>query len=447
MNNHLNIIKKISDIKLNACINEVIGGRNQLLSYKRVVWGAGVSGKSFIHTYSDLDFSYVVDSRTELQNQTFMGLSIVDPEILMSEDTKNTVIFLPTVIHNKISYKLRASGFQNIIVPNQLNTSGVGLSINRTDVDVFFHWLNNNKIQYVFLKRVPESFESVKDIDILIDISEIEKLLNCPVVSTIPNKDVIYVDICFSSPIGINSELPLYPKPIADMFLEDESVTYVRGIRVLNDINLLHSYIMHALVHKGAEEALVKYEDVLKDLQQKTGCQFEMTLSGLWEYLLKTSFFPKLDFIRKWAAYNNSEFLTQKTKYSSNSNNSLAVFVFREYLRDKPKLFSGVKDLVLSGGFEELSCEILDSETKRLVHEHVRGGVWEDSYQSKIAGGPFAIGIYKTNGFEVRPLKERIRNYVNERCGVEVNSVHSSDDEFESSEYIKILTFAKKGFS
>ncbi|MBF9024381.1 hypothetical protein HKCCD6035_02350 [Rhodobacterales bacterium HKCCD6035] len=438
-NEYLKVIRLLSDMKLDTCINDVIGGRENLVKYKRVVWGAGVSGKSFIDAHSDLGVSYIVDTRVELQDHTFMGIPIVAPNILMNENKDNTVIFLSTVIHQEISKKLEEAGFQNIIVVNQVNTSGVGLNINRSDIEDFFIWMNKNEIKYVFLKCLPKDFKKQKDIDLLIDTDEVYKLLNCPNLKSKPEKDTIYIDLSWSAPIGLNSELPLYPKSTADMFLHDDNVTYLRGIRALSDENLLYSYILHTLVHKGTNEALKKYSRIIKELQERTGRRFELTLPGLWGHLSATNCLPKLDFIRKWADYNNSYFLIQNTEHRSNTRDSITVFVFREYLQARPVTFRAVRDLIFSSGFEELRFEVLSPVSKKSIYELVRGGVWQDSYQSKIGGGPFAVGVYKTNGVSVRPLKEKIRNFVNEYCGEEVNSVHSSDDDREANEYLDIL--------
>jgi hypothetical protein len=435
----MDLIKTVSDYKVISCVEAIIDDFNNLENFTRIVWGAGVSGKSFIEMHHDLGFSYIVDTREELQKKDFMGLQIRSPECLHCEDPKKTIVFLPTVMQGELRSRLGELGFHKVVIPNQINTSGIGLSFNRCDVRDVFDWLNQKAVSYTFLKMIPESFRAVKDVDILVAKDDIETLLSCPLLKNPNQSDVVYLDVSFSAPIGINQELLLFPRMLADEFLSDGNVRYICGIRCLKKEFLLVSYVFHALIHKGSSDGLQKYEKILTALKYELGVFFDLSLSSLWEYLSHTAYFPKMDFIRKWAALNNSSFLREKCQLRSGKEPGLAAFVFRDYLRQYPEVLLEVKQLMQSEGFVEKKAFTLNEKAKVLVQENIRGGVWEDSYQSKIGGGPFLVVFYWDNGNDVRRVKERIRSLVNQRCNVEVNSVPTSDDEIEANEYLSLI--------
>lgn len=394
--NKLDIIKKISDKKLVTSIHDAIGGRSNIDKYKKIVWGAGVSGKNFVQMHSDMGFSYIVDSRTELQGLFISDVPVLHPDNLYSEIRKDQIlIFLPTVIHKDINELLIKNGFSKIVVPNQLNTSGVGFNINRKDVLDIFQWLNDRNVNYTFLKVVPGSFIDVKDVDILIAENQIDNLLECPLLATKPANDKIYLDVSFSSPIGINAELPFYPQWLSEKILDSKNTVFVNGIRSLNGQTLLLCYIFHVLIHKGTSDSLKKNRNIFVQLQKSTGIYFPITLEGMWRYIRDSDFWPGLDFIRKWAAHNNSEFLKRKTAIEKSSGSQLAVFVFRDFFRSRERLLSEVRNNFLSENYIEKGFVFLTETQAENVRRSIRGGVWEDSYQSKLGGGPYAIGIYK----------------------------------------------------
>ena len=432
-------IKIISDRKLEKSISKVLKNNVDINKAKKIVWGAGVSGKSFVKTYFDFNFSYIVDSRIEKQGTKFNGIEIFEPNKLNDEEKSNVIIFVPTVIHKEISTYLKKIGFINIIIPNQLNTSSIGFNINKKDIYNIFNWLNDNRVDYVYLKEYKADLNNLKDIDIMVSKKHIEKLLECNYLYTIPSSEVTYLDISWDRPIGINSELPFYPIHLSDDILNKNNNVYKDNIRCLNSQLLLITYVTHAVIHKGNLSGIQKYRKIIEKLQKELEIEFEISLNGLWNYLKSTKYFPKTDFIRKWNAYNKSEFLNQKTLTKKNNVPEKVVYVFREYFNGKDKLLQTVITLIQSKGFELEELVQLDDKSKDFVKQSIRGGVWIDSYQSAKAGGPHAIGVFKGLGDKVRTTKEIIRNYVINETNDEVNCIHSSDDESEAIEYIKLL--------
>jgi hypothetical protein len=436
----VDIIKKVSDVKLKTSFNKIIGGAHYLENYKRIIWGAGVSGKSFIHMHQDLKFSYIVDTRKQLQGEKFLDLDICDPSKLYTENPKKTLVFVQTVIHKEICDELKLKGFDNIIIPNQFNTSSIGFNINRSDISNIFIWLNSQCIKYVFLKKIPETFSHAKDIDIMISTDDLERFTNCEYLTKKPENNTLYLDVSWSKPIGINAELPFFTRSLTEAILNEENVRYIKKIRTLNDKMLLHTYITHALIHKGTPEAVQKYIDIISILQKKLNIHFDVNLDSMWNYLKTTEYFPKIDFIRKWAAHNNSTFLAKMTKHTHTSGLTYIVFVFRDFFRERYDLLQEIKILITESGFSESSFIILSEHQKKIIRDTVRGGVWEDSYQSKLGGGPYAMGVYEGEASLVRPVKLNARKFVSMKTGLDVNAIHSSDDEIEAREYIQLLS-------
>lgn len=439
--NKTEVIKKISDIKLQLSIDKVVPNRKEFDSIKKIVWGAGVSGKSFIEMHRDLGFAYIVDTRENLQGNTYLGFTIKSPDVLFREDPNDVLVFLPTVIHKKLTIELKEKGFNKIVVPNHQNTSGVGFSINRIHINAVFDWLNKNNIQYVCLKPLPVHFDEVNDLDIMISTDDIGKLLNCPYLMEEPDNDIIYLDVIWDKPLGINAEIPIYPIKLSKMMLDESNVMYINNKRALNPKLLLISYLYITVIKDASESAVKKRYSSIKLLQEQLNLTFDITLEGMWQYLSATEYFPMLDFIRKWQAFNGSSFLADKTRRVDEVKNDYVVYVFRDFFRDKPELLSDVIDLIKSSGFKEMQILDLNEQELNRVKQLIRGGVWEDSYQSKLGGGPYKFGIFINNFGDVRATKEKVRQYVNKRCGIEVNSIHSSDDTHEAIEYMKVVKY------
>jgi len=432
-------IKQLSDLKLEATIARVVKSKESFNSMKKVVWGAGVSGKNFIRIHSDMAFSYIVDTREELQRKDFMGLSVVSPEVLYKEDKDSTLVFVPSVIHKELTTVLREKGFKHIIVPNQFNTSGVGFSINKSDITNIFCWLNSNGINYVYLKCLPEDLSRLKDIDIMISTEDVGKLLSCEYLINQQEIDSTYLDVSWSAPLGINAELPFYTKSLSDAILKEENSLLIDGIRALKPQMLLYTFVFHALIHKGTPEAVEKYRSVLIELQEKVNIKFEITLEGMWSFLSETNYFPQLDLTRKWAECNGSEFLKNKTRRENRKVIDDVVFVFREFFQERTALLMDVINLIIKDGYTLQRLVYLSEETKEYLTDNMRGGVWEDSYQSKRAGGPYVVGVFRGDCIAARKTKENIRIYVNEVNKEEVNCIHSSDDGYEAEEYIRLM--------
>lgn len=99
---------------------------------KIVVWGCG---KTFSNGYTKmLGIDYLVDSDEEKWGKELLGLKIVSPEVLFSENPKTTAVIICSVYEQEIREQLRAQGGQfdvyvpSMIVPNPFEKKDTNLS-------------------------------------------------------------------------------------------------------------------------------------------------------------------------------------------------------------------------------------------------------------------------------------------------------------------------------
>lgn len=448
--NQLDIVKTISTIKLNNSLENGVGENWE--GKKKVVWGAGVSGKNFVDMYLHLGFSYIVDTREKLQNTEFNGVKITSPEFLYEEDPENTIIFLPTILFQELADDLYKRGFKYLIMPNQLNKSGVGFLIDQSDVYDFFNWMNQNQIKYALLRWYHEDLTQTKDIDIMIDSNDIEKLLNCSYfLKNNSKKELSYLDVKWSTPIGLNVELPYFPIKLTEKLLADENMKALpNGVKIIKKEILLYTYIYHVLYQKveisglpeDGEKILPenKYFNILNELRNELNIEFEISLNGLWDFIQTSEFKPPIDFVRKWADETKSKYLQKKTEIKFKEGQShQAVFVFRNWFKDHPELLQKSIEIIIDHGFEKIDVLFLNEAQSVLAQKNIRGGVWNETIGSRLGGMPFALGHFQSTETSTRMAKEAVRKFIGEQVGHDVNCIHASDDEIEAMEYLEIV--------
>lgn len=446
---NLEVVKRISTIKLESSLENGIG--NTWKSKNRIVWGAGVSGKSFVEMYEHLGFSYIVDTRQKLQNSSYKNVSIVSPDKLYQENPEDTIVFLPTILCQELAVELNKKGFYNLVMPNQLNKSGVGFVIDSSDVYPFFNWLNENKIKYALLRWYDEDLLTTKDVDLMIDTEDIAKLLECDFLLKTNKKDsFVYLDVKWSVPVGLNIELPYFPIKLAENLLKNENIELKNGVKIIKDNMVIYSYIFHILFQKAEISGLSidgelqidnKYYNILNELRSKCNLSFEISFQGLWDFIMKSEFKPPIDFVRKWADENKSPFLNEKTKIKQKEKGlSKAVFIFREWYKNHPKILEESINIILKHGFSKVDLVYLNDQQTGEAKKNIRGGVWEETFDSRLGGGPYIVGVFEhDNTTSTRPPKEAIRKYISKITQKNINSIHASDDEIEALEYLEFI--------
>ncbi len=432
-------IKTLSRLMLDTSITPEI--KKRFSEFKKVVWGAGESGKTFITLNKDIGFDYIVDTRENLQGTTHEGLSISSEQILFAENRENTLVFLPTVIHQKLKAELLDKGFKYFVVPNQINASGVGFSINRNDIMLFIDWINENNINYVFQKYITEEadFFKMRDFDILVATEDIPKIIQCPVFLRNQTSDVISVDVMWSHPIGVSQELPFYTEKLSTTVLNKENQVFLKNVRAVKIEFLIYMYFYHIILHKGDNEAIEKYRNVLGDLMSKLSLNVNLDLESIYNFIQQSEFAIPIDFARKWADKTQSDFLNEKTRIKPLAQQTLAVFIFREFFRENQKLLQDSLDIIETNGFKIAKKIVLEGGVLENVTKNIRGGVWIDSNHTLAAGGPYKAIICTHSGIDSRKAKVEIRDYITKVCGREINCIHASDDDVEAIQFLHFL--------
>ncbi len=437
--NYSEVIKSISRIMLEKSMGEDI--KQKLPFMKKVVWGAGESGKTFISLNSDLNFDYIVDTRISLQNTKHEGLEILPEDKLYLEDVNSTIVFLPTVIHKQLRELLLEKGFKNFVIPNQINSSGVGFTINKSDIYEFIDWINKENINYAFQKYVTDDidFSAMKDFDILVASNDIHKVIACPLFFKEHSDDVMSIDIMWSHPIGVSQELPFYTSELVEDILNHNNKFIIKNVMAVKLNILVFMYLHHIVLHKGRVETIDKYRQMLSIMLDKLGITLNLTLEDIYSFIQSSKYRIPIDFARKWAEKTQSPFLLERTKARPLAEQTLAVYIFRDFFKDKEQLLASCLDIIKHNGFKIIKQIILEDKLLENVKSTIRGGVWIDSNHTKVAGYPYLAIVCIHNGINTRKTKVEIRNYVSVKYGSEVNCIHASDDDIEAKEYLGYL--------
>lgn len=309
---YTNAVIELSRKMLENAINCQVKG--DFTKMKKIVWGAGESGKNFIELNKDFDFSYIVDTRKHLQGEKLHGLRVYNEDELLKEEKKNTVVFLPTVSHQIWKNILYDKGFNNLIVPLQINSSGLGLPINRSDIYNFVDWLKEYGIKYVYQKHIPADLDLLKlrDFDILVQTKEIPSLINCPLFLKGQNEELISVDIVWSKPINLFGPLEFYSTELTTEILKDKNhIHYQKLIGVKNELLLL-MYLYHLILHKGDIKTLEKYSTILRYMKNQLNIEFNLNMEDMFLFIQTSGYPIRRELARQWAEKSNNKFLQKK---------------------------------------------------------------------------------------------------------------------------------------
>ncbi len=413
--------------------------RQNLFRFKKIVWGAGESGKTFVSLNFDIGFEYIVDTRKHLQGKKHENLLICSEEKLFLEDANQTLVFLPNVIHEEIKQKLLEKGFKHVFVPAQLNPSRIVLKIRKKDVEAFVEWINKQDFKYVCRSLMNESTKltNLSHIDLLIQSDHIHDLLKCPFITSEEDTDILSIDVVWSTPIGLSQELPYFTKTLSDCLLNKEKQTIKHGIPCASPKLLLYVYLYDIILRSGNEDAIRKVSEELTFLEKALDVAIPRSLVDIYQYVQKSDFPIPVDFARKWAEKANSSFFKQLLQIKPLEEQKLAVFIFREFFKDKDALLKQCISMIEKHGFIVTKYQILTGKRLENTISNIRGGVWIDSNFSSIGGQPYSLLICTHSGVSSREAKFAIRDFVSKEFGREINCLHSSDDDLEAMQFIK----------
>ncbi|KAE8764887.1 hypothetical protein GB883_06680 [Georgenia thermotolerans] len=259
-----------------------------------------------------------------------------------------------------------------------------------------------------------------------------------------------------------------YPPALAAGLLA-RAVRHASGCLVPAPADHLHSLAYHAVYHKGARSGLPSsvvatlpdpehdYAAVLVSLARERGVALEVSLEGVDAYLAAAGWRPPPDTLRRMAETN--EWIARRhcsvEPGPADLPEAVAFFV-RERTLSVLNL-DDVLDVLRALEFELVAVRELGSEARARCAADVRGGNWGRG-PFRVSGGEPVVVVAalhygrrppdaevlerypRLTNSDVLLAKNEVRDLVRSRVGEAraFNPVHSSDDELEAWEYLRL---------
>jgi predicted Ser/Thr protein kinase len=345
----------------------------------------------------------------------------------------------------------------------------------------FLLFMKEMKYNYVVLRWFDDirNYKGLdEDIDILMDDDDVTRFSNefSEAIGIYP------IDLYSISGLeGSNYQgLPYYPHPFSKQILENK-ILYQDKFYIPNPEYHLLSFIYHILFHKASTSGLKMndinsinnnfipehdYENVLQNLFCKYNIAFrkDITLENLYEFLKLKNIKPTYDLITKLSDTKGKDIwydklINTEQIYLSQQYpmiEGLTIFILRY---EAFFLLDELIKLLDFHGFDVIKKgEIRDTI---LATHNMRGGNWGKGPFKKSGGIPFYY-IIAYDAFGSKPkddllkkyprlsnrkvliLKENFREYCIDKDGEYFNGLHSSDNFFESIQYLENLLFTKE---
>lgn len=330
--------------------------------------------------------------------------------------------------------------------------------------------LEAERIRAVVLRWFEDlpTVEPGEDLDLLVADEQVEAVR--ALISEEPG--ILPIDLYSVSGLpGSDREgLACYPPALAQRIVK-RAVRHPSGAWVPSPDDHLHSLAYHAVYHKGYKSGLPSltssrageitaehdYGAVLKGIASEVGVEIPEDIDGLDEYLSTVGWRPPADTLRRLSATNR--WIRERyfpEPIVAGDGPEPVVFIVRQRAFEV-LAFEEVAGLLDHLGFEILCRRALDPEAADRCRTELRGGNWgQGPYPT--SGGPPTHALvalhygpqppdrntqetypHLTN-VEVLYAKEALRDLVNKRIPAErrCNPVHSSDNEEEAWEYVKV---------
>ncbi|WP_379317484.1 hypothetical protein [Paenibacillus puldeungensis] len=340
----------------------------------------------------------------------------------------------------------------------------------KLSIDQLFQRMNEDNIRYVILRwfeQLPD-IQNGEDIDLLVHDEDINKLHYFTKEKV---GDAVPCDVYSASGLEGSdyAKLPYYPVRIAETILQNR-VLWKGKYYVPCQMDLFLSMAYHVVYHKGERSGIPvignnklptkplehNYHQVLKDLAHINDVQVEISLSSLHRYLVDRQWSPGIDTIRKLGLRNKwLKALYPPKTIDQIRDGELIVYFVREWAYSR-----GLTDLIVNTlekmGLNILLTHRLNETARYRASKKIRGGNWGKGPWKVCGGGPevliaaydlepIAVPESKRNEYPFVAnghffLKEKIRKELMRDIPREskTNPLHSSDDEQEAWEYIKI---------
>ena len=341
----------------------------------------------------------------------------------------------------------------------------------RIGINEFFKKVKEEKINYVILRWFEDlpKLEEGEDIDILISDDDIVKIRKL----TGSNPGIIPVDLFSVSGLPGTSfrNMAYYPpqkaREIISQFVFLNSLYKIPTLE-----NYFFSLVYHVLYHKGESSGLktsnknikqIKnpehdYKNKIKTIAKQIDFEISIDMESLDNYLAKNGWQPPKDMLRRISRDNQwvKERFFSDNNLSQKKMNGLTVFVIRKRAIEQGH-FQLISDMIEEAGFNILFNKKLSKEEIRVARANLRGGNWSRGPWMTSGGNPATI-IVAYDLIPIKPsveeknkfhhlsnsrilIKQEIRYFINNflKPSEKYNAIHSSDNNDEAREYIKIL--------
>ena len=319
----------------------------------------------------------------------------------------------------------------------------------------FLEFLNSSDLRYVvlrFFERLPQQYRDGGDLDILVE----DKLESIASQFLISNPGSLKVDLYSVSGPASSSRVP-YHTPFISKRILDEAATH-KGFKVPSNENYLYSFIYHCLYHKGLSSGIPSsyknlrsnkipendYLSKITELSVRIGVSTGSTLEELDKFMGTIGWRPHSDTLEllsssnRWLAHHiNCE--------KKHKELAMILCVLKDGFYDRNNI-NEFESKVCSLGFKILSREHLQGTRKELAANHLRGGNWSLTENSKcLPSDVFVLldtSVYGTfcrkyNGaYNPRPKKYRLRRMFDFHTD---SMIHMTDTTHQSVEYLEVL--------
>lgn len=339
----------------------------------------------------------------------------------------------------------------------------------KVGVEGLIQRLSDDGLRYAVLRWFEElpAIGPGEDLDVLVADSDLQRMRD--ILAEEPG--TIPVDIYSETGlVGTDfHDMAYYPPTLAARIL-DRAVMHGSGCRVPHPEDHLFSLAYHAAYHKGAESGLFSelvpsipepdhdYGVALKSIAAPLGRSFPAGLEEIDEALSEAGWRPPLDTLRRLAESNTwirHRFFPTADDVPTELPEPTIFFIRERTLEVLSR--AEVIEVFATFEFDILEVHDLSGPARARCTESVRGGNW-GSGPFPVSGGEPVLVIVAvhygprrpgtvlltryprlTNG-DVLHAKVAMRDVIERKVGnaESFNPVHSSDDEFETWEYIKL---------
>lgn len=338
----------------------------------------------------------------------------------------------------------------------------------------FLQTLNERKVEYVLLrwwKDLPD-YPAGEDLNILVKDEHRDQIND---LVSIFEQDGMKCDLYTVTGVknGSRFNVPVFSQNLTRDLLNDK--IFYNGAFVPAEMPYFASVAYHAIFHKGHNSGIpgfckkptkyvFNYTEYLEVLAKEQEIEIEISVQGLYNFLLEKGYAPAVDTLAKIAVNCPEISILEPALCSDIRGGELLTFVIRERLLTDGLLNDLAEYLEQDYQFDILDVKILTDSEKEICNTQIRGGKWDKGPWKESGGPPVALIV----AFDYHPVPltdaeqkthPRITNYktVKAKYGYrkrlnkingkreDYNGLHSADNEHDSWFYISLMGNEYKG--